>query len=505
MRKRKQRLQSRKERRLLVQKLEHRHLLAAGDLDLGFGTGGIVGTDFGGDDLISQPSGVAIHTDGTIVAVGQRDGADFNIAKYQANGSPDLSFAGTGKVTTDLGAADDRAMAVVIQTDGKPVVGGRTGGKPVLIRYNLDGTLDAGFGTGGVVILADVTPDQGDKFTDLVIQPDGMIVGSINGDFGIQMTVARVDADGNLDTSFAGDGIADISFLPGGSTEFANSIALQNDGMIVVAGRVKATSPDVAVARLQSNGAPDSGFGTNGEVQTDFGGSENASDVELQSDGSIVVGGSKDANEAALWRYTSSGALDGNFAATPALGADSAIYSIEINDDNEIIAAMPFHTSGDFCLARFQPDGSLDSGFGTAGIVSHDLGSTDQAFSIKLQADGRIIAAGNSGDSPDRDFALTRYGDGFVVSPEQQIEQIVQDVQALLDDDTLSNGEANPPLNFLDQALKDLSKGKTSHAVKKLNDFIERIEDLIDDEELPEEIGQALINDANAAIASVLA
>jgi hypothetical protein len=91
-----------------------------------------------------------------------------------------------------------------------------------------------------------------------------------------------------------------------------------------------------------------------------------------------------------------------------------------------------------------------------------------------------------------------------VLSAEEQIDRIIDGIMVLKDTGVLSNGDANPPLNFLDQAIRDLSKDKTTQAIKKLNDFIGRIQGLIDDGTLTSDLGRPLIDEANAAITAAL-
>lgn len=413
-------------RRLKVERLERRHLLAAGMIDTGFGSSGHVTTDFGGNDLISAPAGIAIQADGKIVAAGQGSaGLDFLVARYGADGSLDPSFNGTGTVATNL-VGTDRGYAVAIQPDGKILVGGRAGSKPAIVRYNDDGTLDTSFGSGGISVLNAVSSNQGDKFLDLAIQSDGMIVGAVNGDFSNQLTVVRLTSGGGLDPGFSGDGIADIDFQAS-ATEFAHAVKIQADGKIVVVGRVTHSptdgSPDIALARLTSAGALDTGFGSGGKVQTALGATEGANDVAFQSDGKIVIGSQSLVNDAALLRYTTAGVLDPTFGvsgvATPGFGVNSAIFSIEVTTTDKIVAAMPY-LSSDFSVAQFESDGTLDGSFGTSGIGSHDVGSNDFGFSLKLQSDGKIVVGGGS----NQNFAVSRFTGDPVAPPANDAPEI---------------------------------------------------------------------------------
>src|SRR5262245_684540 len=145
---------------------------ADGDLDTTFGSGGIVITDFGGDDVANA---VALQSDGKIVAAGRTlfgGVSSFALGRYNSDGSLDTTFGTVGKVTTDsLGDA----FALSIRSDGKIVVaGGRTQSPStfVLARYNSDGSLDTTFGAGGKVVRTDFSGFH----VALLLQPDEKIV-----------------------------------------------------------------------------------------------------------------------------------------------------------------------------------------------------------------------------------------------------------------------------------------------------------------------------------------
>ena len=204
---------------------------SAGHLDHSFGTGGIVTTDLGGPG--DEAYDAALTSDGGIVVAGATDAPgiqkqDFGIVRYKPDGTPDAGFGSNGIVTTDFFGHGDVANAVAVQPDGKIVVAGFAvdaagiNGDFALARYNVNGTLDTSFGTNGLV-----TTDLGTQSDDpraLAIQPDGRIVvaGSVgeltaggeiviagytlgpkrNRDF----LLARYRADGRLDTAFGDHG-----------------------------------------------------------------------------------------------------------------------------------------------------------------------------------------------------------------------------------------------------------------------------------------------------------
>jgi uncharacterized delta-60 repeat protein len=309
-----------------------------GTLDTSFGTGGIVTTSFG--QFSAEPSTVAVQADGKIVAAGDANvdgGEDFALVRYNSNGTLDTTFGTGGKVTTAFpGPAGQRfafAFSVAVQPDGRTVAVGYAGTTAagattptfdlVLARYNIDGTLDASFGTGGRV-MTDFAGGPNDQATSVAVQPDGRIVVAgqagpyVNSHF--DFALARYNSNGTLDASFGTGGKATTDFA--GFDDVPSSIALQGDGKIVVVGRTSVGDNfDFALARYNSNGTLDTSFGTSGKVTTDFGGTSHPTSVALQGDGKIVLAGAASINgrfNFALARYVGSAALAPDIDTAPA-------------------------------------------------------------------------------------------------------------------------------------------------------------------------------------------
>src|SRR5262245_51048142 len=253
-----------------------------GDLDLTFGIGGKVTTDFGPFEE-EFGGGIAIQADGKIVIAGIAD-LDFLLVRYNTNGSLDSSFGSGGKVETDFSnSGTDVAECVAIQSDGKLVVSGFAGSRSngLVARYEGDGGLDLSFGSGG-----SVTCPIG-ELGNIVIQPDGKIV--VAGDhFG----VARLNSDGSFDATFGSGGV--LSGLTSVSTPFGNAfpsswrggLALQDDGKMIVAGWATAGCLGLfALVRCNPDGTLDSSFGSGGWVFTSLGPLSEAHDVIIQPDG----------------------------------------------------------------------------------------------------------------------------------------------------------------------------------------------------------------------------
>ncbi len=392
---------------------------AGGALDPTFGNGGIVITGF---DHNAYAYSVATQSDGCIIVAGTVDDADenttdFALARYYSDGTLDTDFGNGGTVTTNFsydeenGNSSDYACAAAVQSDGKIVVAGSSDGDFALARYNADGSLDTGFGNGGMV-----TTDfsgQEDKAYTMAIQSDGKIVlaGRSNGWY---FVLARYNADGSLDANFGSGGKVITQFEAGGAD--AESLTIQSNGKIVVAGRI-CNGCYFAVARYNTDGSLDSTFGDDGMVTTEFAGAAYAAAV--QSDGKIVVAGyTANGIAFALVRYNADGSLDTSFGSDGKVqtnfGGTDFAYALAIQADGKIIAAGFRHTGNpsnyDFALARYNADGSLDTTFDGDGTVTTNLGGLDIARSMVLQSDGRIVVAGYAMN----DFAVARYFPGIV-------------------------------------------------------------------------------------------
>ena len=250
-----------------------------------------------------------------------------------------------------------------------------------LVRFNSDGSLDAGFGDAGWV----TTDFSG--WTDIgravTLQEDGKIIlaGYSTFGYGGGIALARYNPDGSLDLGFGSGGLVALDNNAG-----AGAVTLQEDGKIVVAGDIEDyPTEDFALAHFEADGTPDFDFGSGGLVSTDFsGGLDSAHDVALQPDGEIVVVREFDngANpDIALARYNANGSLDLSFG-----GGDgkvttdiSAGYDIGeavalLPDGRIMIAGGSWSITGDITLVCYNEDGSLCTSFGGGdGIAMTDL------------------------------------------------------------------------------------------------------------------------------------
>lgn len=346
-----------------------------GTLDTTFGASGKVVIDMGSFD--DSANAVALQTDGKIVTAGS--GADdFKLARFTTTGALDTSFGTSGRVTTDFLTGQDSANALVIQPDGKIVAAGTVFMTDHnvfgLARYNTNGTPDLSFGIGGKV----TTNVSGftNRLNGLALQSDGKLVaaGTINGgSFGI----VRYNVNGTVDTTFGTAGTVTYNFNAFFGSDQAQAVLIQPDGKIVVAG--DASFIDFALARFNANGSVDASFGTNGQVLTDFGMYESINSIARQADGKLVVAGTRDNSSNvsfALARYNTNGTLDTTFGLNGKLTTDFGDFSndraraVVVQTDGKIVAggtSGPGFGSGSFAIARYADTNTSQTTFSISG------------------------------------------------------------------------------------------------------------------------------------------
>jgi uncharacterized delta-60 repeat protein len=358
-----------------------------------------------------------------------------------AAGDLDITFGTGGKIISEPGAGE----AMVIQPDGKIVVVGSgysatASGNFLLLRYNINGTLDAAFGVGGKVL----TEFNSHASASVVaLQPDGKIVVAGTSYFISQnFILVRYNPDGSIDSGFGNNGKVTTDFF--GFDDMAYTIAIRSNGKIVVAGsagRNRQFPPisDFALAQYNSDGTPDLTFGNGGKTVTDFRGTiDVAYSLLIQPDGKAVLAGSSAFSisfpilDFALARYNSDGSPDTGFGnnglvITDFFGAYDEAYALALQTDGKIVAAG-FATNPraasetDFALVRYLPNGSLDSSFGAAGKTVTDFSSAYESIhDIVIQPNGKIVVAGikeiDRSPSPKTDWALARYSQTGILDP----------------------------------------------------------------------------------------
>jgi len=422
-------------------------LAQAGSLDLSFDTNGIVTTSIG-TGFNSAYSLAIQADDKILAAGMSYNNSHFNftLIRYNANGSLDTTFNTDGIVITPIGPYDAYSYSVALQSDGKILLAGTSYDSAknyfALVRYLSNGSLDTTFDTDGIVTTSfGINDDVGYA---VAIQNDGRIVMtgfSYNGSTSdADFALARYNINGSLDSTFDTDGL--VTTPIGYYHDVVYSIALQSDGKILVAGSAYNIFAhlDFALARYNSNGSLDSTFDTDGKVITDIGNSYDlGSSVAIQNDGKIVMAGySENSNlsyDVSLARYNTDGSLDTTFDSDGKIILPIGFYearghSITIQSDGKILVAGSSIVSNQaFTLVRFNSNGSLDSTFSSDGVVTTLIGGLDDiGEAVAIQSNGKIIVAGRSIIGTKYDFSLARYNN---TNPPFPIELVSFEAQCI--------------------------------------------------------------------------
>jgi uncharacterized delta-60 repeat protein len=403
-------------------------LNANGTLDTGF----VPGAGAAGGDFYSTIYAVGLQSDGKIIVAGQFktfDSAPRNhIARLNKNGSLDTGFdPGSG--------ANDDVLAVVVQRDGRIVIGGsfttfNTVARSGVARLKADGGLDTSFDPGAgangnvrtlaveadgkIVIGGSFTtvgqvprrniarvnangavddgfdPGTGPNDIVLIITPEAngkILVGGFftRFDGGAHAGIARLDANGKLDASFHP--------TAGGEYVYVITLALQSNGNILEGGGFTSVDgmPRNGIARLRASGSLDDTFradvepGLNGAVDS----------LAVQPDGRIIAGGeftTLDGLERGyIARFNSDGSPDASFDSGAGTGDAGTVSEVQLQPNGKILVLGDFDAFGGAprnCIARLNTDGSLDTGFDPGA------GANDYVSTLALQADGKIVVGG---------------------------------------------------------------------------------------------------------------
>ncbi len=401
-----------------------------GSLDVTFNATGKAITTFAAGSAIAN--GAALQSDGKIVVAGTVTNgtvSSFALARYNTDGSLDTAFGTAGMVTSAIGIGNSYGNAVVIQQDGKIVVAGEAQKSAsyvllgvtmpamygyALARYNVDGTLDTTFNTTGTLVQGIGYARSGARA--VALQSDGKIV--VAGYYDVLPTgrwgsMARFNIDGSFDSTYAG-GNGKLGYF-----DFANAVAIQADGKIVIAGNA---GQYFVVNRFTQGGILDSGFGIGGLVGNWGFGPANA--LAIQSDGKILAVGNNATQGFTFARYNPiNGSVDNAFGyPTPSYSwstVGGGYRSIIVGTGNDIAKAVAVQADGkivavgttynglfsDFALVRI----SADSVTNDINVVT-PVGTTHTATAnaMVIQSDGKIIAVGGTGGATSS-FALVRY------------------------------------------------------------------------------------------------
>lgn len=368
-------------------------LKSDGQLDTNFG---------GGKGYVATPpgflaSGVMVQQDGKIVVVGSDQNNNFQIVRYNSNGTLDTTF---GQNSSGIGTGPvGMLLDVLVDSNGYIMAGGQAqDGNFQLARFYPEGFIDSGFGNNGVV-LGSV------GFCSALAQQDTnyfIAAGADNGGYFNEnyFFVVRYDFYGNVDTYF------DL-----GPRGYIEDLMLQADGKPVVCG-VGGEDFNFVIARYTTEGSLDTTFGTHGVVNGPAG---IATSLVIQPDGYIIIAGFDLSNPAnmLLTRLDTSGNVDTTFGSEGVVsGPIGMINGMTLQSDGKLIVVGGY-TDSKF-IARFNVNGTLDTTFGTDGITVVPYGIF---YSIASQADGNIIAVGL--DHTFCNFLVSRYTNSQVLTQTQ--------------------------------------------------------------------------------------
>ena len=312
----------------------------------------------------------------------------FNLTiRAQFAGDLDSTYSLDGFSTTfnnSSGSYED----LIIQPDGKIIGTGRNDNQQtVTIRNNSNGSLDYTFGVNGIVSMnfGGVWPRFNELQLDGKILVAGLYFDGANG----YSSVLRFNQNGTIDSSFDFDGQTTI--LLNSTENIPGDLKVQNDGKILIAGTAKngTSSWNMIVIRLNTDGSIDSSFSFDGVAKINAPGyNPTIYTMAIQADGKIVIGGTLEAgtlHKYVLIRFDSNGNIDNTFDADGIVNSnllnDNIFKSIAIQSDGKIVAAGTIQMSGskDFLTVRFNTDGSLDNNFGNNGISITDFNLTDDS------------------------------------------------------------------------------------------------------------------------------
>jgi uncharacterized delta-60 repeat protein len=411
-----------------------------GSIDSTFAAVGRVVTEFAFG--YNTPLSIALQADGKIVAVGSTPNNRFAIARYTTNGLLDNTFDTDGKVTTSFGVGTNSyAKFVSVDSNGKIMLVGRMHNttsniySAVFARYNTNGSLDISFDGDGLATNPISATDSSVNFISALEQTDGKFIVITSADpqgsyyFATNFVTRRYNADGTADLSFGVNGKVITTIQPGFNN--AKNIAMQSDGKILVVGHSRPleliynTAPnEFNVIRYNSNGTLDTTFDYDGKAKTNFESSNDECTILLtQPDGKHIAIGTKiylEPNntfhkDIALARYTNEGSLDSTFGNS---GKVVSVFGQNVNiinnavlqPDGKIVIANTTSYFGaptnSYELIRYNSNGSLDSTYGINGKVVTEF----ETKSLLTQADGKIIAISISFDTLNNIFlTLKRY------------------------------------------------------------------------------------------------
>jgi uncharacterized delta-60 repeat protein len=405
----------------VIERLESRRLLSAGDLDLTFGSSGTVL----GSNIQSTPvTEEALTPDGGIVITRAND---HSVRKLTSTGAVATSFGTNGVFTISFWTTD----AIAVQPDGKILVAGTQSGTNAdayIIRLTATGQLDSTWDGDGVLTVH--FPTIGTSLISAIaVQPDGKVV--IGGRKNSLVFVGRMNSNGSLDTTFDTDGYASASYT--GKTVAVSAMVVRSDGQIDVGGRTVPTGSstgNVMITQFQSNGAADTTFDSDGRVELPQSDPFNliATLIERPNGKLLAAGQLSNASGPTILQFNATGSLDTTFGGGDGIvqlnvggGLGYSAYGIALEPGGRVIVSAardtdPTSTINNApALFALNVNGSSDTTFGVSGVATTSFGTgLDAAGRLLIQPDGKLLQSGGKaylGDPFGIDYytALIRY------------------------------------------------------------------------------------------------
>lgn len=339
-------------------------------------------------------------------------------------GELDISFNGDGKFIHENKNKAEQAYDVQLQADGKILMIGPSAqsswDKTWIMRLDIYGNPDPKFGNQGLVEMEmGGTQSIG---TALAVQGDGKIIVGGTSEYSDDrgFSARRLMDNGQPDLSF---GDSSYVFLPFSNfSHLTQFVGIQGDGKIILGAQVYTNTLGIALARLMPDGSPDYSFGDSAVTVLSLPSSVTCNQFTMKQDGGIIAVGYTYSNSQqafALVQTNADGQLDASFGSNGLIvisfSDDAEAEAVAVQADGKVVAAGNTNVNGlsNFAVIRLLADGTLDQSFGINGKTTHEIMSND-AFgkAVAILGDGKILVAGDAYGLWNRDFALARFTSG---------------------------------------------------------------------------------------------
>lgn len=337
------------------------------------------------------------------------------LLKYNTNGSLDTTFGTNGSISVETYKLTKQQDGKLLYVDTNTYAG--------IKRLNIDGTVDTTFGVNGIVDFSPNTPVIVSYIDDITVASNGKIYlsfdynspNSPNPYTYFYYGILRLNNDGSLDTTFGTNGYTYVNFAhyAAEETEFPQQLYEQPDGKLVITGTIQSSTTNgvTGTARLLNNGQLDTSFGINGKIITNAGGTnewgnyitktaENKYLLNISSTNSNGI------RTTALFKLNYDGSIDTSFG-TNGILTDTNYYDINLQPDGKILRGGM--SNSPFTVYRNNSDGSLDTSFGTNGMLSTPIFYYSYINKLAFLQNNKLLAAGYTYNGDSQILAFARY------------------------------------------------------------------------------------------------